>query len=69
MKFIPLFENRSTISTFFNVSQTVARFLSDRKFVRFRPLASSIAQSLQLATSALEGQTVLVALAHAALTA
>jgi hypothetical protein len=69
MQFIPLFENRLTITTIFNVSQTVARFLSDRRFVRFRPLASSTAPGVQRAASALERQTVLVALAYAALTA
>jgi hypothetical protein len=69
MKFIPLFEKRPTITTVFNVSQTIARFLSDRRFVRFRPLASSTAHGVQLGASALEGSTVLVALTHAVLTA
>jgi hypothetical protein len=69
MKFIPLFENRPTITMFFNVSQTAASFLSDRKFARFWPLANSTAQGVQFAASALEGWTVFVALVHAALAA
>jgi hypothetical protein len=69
MKFIPFFENRPTITTFFNVLQTVTSFLSDRKFVRFWPLTNSITRGVQFAASALEAWTVFVALVHAVLTA
>jgi hypothetical protein len=41
IKFIPFFENRQTITTVFDMSLTVTRFLSDRRFARFRPLADS----------------------------
>jgi hypothetical protein len=60
-RFTLLFENRPTITTVFDISQTVARFLSDRKFARFQPLAKFTAQGIQLAASVLEAQTVFVA--------
>jgi hypothetical protein len=54
------FENRPTITTVFDVSQTVARFLSNRRFARFLLLAKSTAQGVQLAASALEARTAFV---------
>jgi hypothetical protein len=59
-KFILLFENR-LITTVFDISQTVTRFLSDRRFARFQPLAKFTAQGVQLAASALEARTVFIA--------
>jgi hypothetical protein len=60
-KFISFFENRLTIRTVFDISQTVARFFSDRRLGRFRPLARSTTQGVQLAASAVEARTVFAA--------
>jgi hypothetical protein len=60
-KFIVPFENRPMITMVFNILQTVARFLSDRRFARFQPLVKSTTQGVQLAASALEARIVFVA--------